>query len=500
MIVAPLELKLDGVVAYWAQSRADQIVLEYDPVYQMPALTWGEFEQYIQGMAQVLSASIEPGDKVGLVCDDSIDFHILIDALWRCGAAVLLINRSWGTAVVEDLIQITECQLVFCKDETISVGKGSIPQLPYPELHKPQSPWLIDAGAIDDVAIMAATSGSDKPRCVAITHRMLRLAYRSCMSVHNFDEIRQTASLFPLNGIGVLSVCFLLLREVGASTFVLPPFSMLTIQTSWEAVLTRNVNFVYLIPPVVRLLNILPPSHLGKPPILAFCGSAPIQRHELQQLETKFPVAIHNIYGLTEMSFAVFFGCRDVDGTATDSIGYPVGFETKLVDEEGNLIEGAGRGELYLKGPMLTKGYIGNLTDTNLTWHNDWLKTGDIAERNLARQYFIRGRVKDVIIRGGILYYLYELEHYLGKAPHVIDACAFKGRNLPSGDEICVVVQVDRPTLSKVLLEWIQEQIGKDKVPNKLFIWEQELPKNSNGNGLRSSLEEMYLAGSLRSM
>jgi acyl-CoA synthetase (AMP-forming)/AMP-acid ligase II len=271
------------------------------------------------------------------------------------------------------------------------------------------------------------------------------------------------------------------------------------IQRSWRTVLGGEIDFVYVVPPLVRLLGALPPAtdtH-GTDRVLVFCAAAPVQQEELRTLERKFSVTVFNVYGLTELTFAVFFGCRDHDGLASDSIGYPIGIEARILTDEGAFIDGPGRGELHIRGPMLTDGYLRNPGSTSLVWDNGWLRTGDLAEREENGRYFIRGRLRDTVIRGGVLCYLNELEHYLRRAPGVIDACAFKGRDLPSGDELCAVVHVAQWVPPADLVRWVREHVGCDKIPDALFVWTSELPRNSNGKVLRHSLAEMHRTGRL---
>lgn len=158
---------------------------------------------------------------------------------------------------------------------------------------------------------------------------------------------------------------------------------------------------------------------------------------------------------------------------------------------------GSAEGELLLKGPMMTEGYLNNPKATQAMWAGEWLRTGDLAKRDAAGRYFICGRIKDVVIRGGVTTYLYELEHYLRRVPHVIDAAAFKGRDLPSGDELCAVVHMSKPMQPEEILAWIREHVGPEKSPNILFVWDQELPRNSNGKVMRMQLSNMRLSGEL---
>jgi len=248
---------------------------------------------------------------------------------------------------------------------------------------------------------------------------------------------------------------------------------------------------------MVRLINTLSATPAAQPRLLAFCSAAPVAEAELRRLESKFPVRVFNSYGLTELTFAVFFGCRSDDGEASESIGLPIGIDARLVDDDGAPVTGSGTGELHIRGPMLTDGYLYNDRATAATWDNGWLKTGDIAHRDAQGRYYIRGRKKDVVLRGGYTYYLHELEHYLRRSPAVVDACAFKGRDLPSGDELCVVVQVSDDVDAHHFLDWIRANMGVTKVPDSLYVWRRGLPRNSNGKVQRNVLSQMHRDGSM---
>lgn len=496
-LIAPENLTLDGVVAWHASRQPESIALE--PHNEKP-ITWEWLARAVQGTAEELACKIARGEIVGIVCEDSIEFHVLLNALWRCGAKVLLISRTWGANVVTDLVRLTGVSVIFCTDSNWLPYVALKQRVPFPlprlsnlELSPPNA-------GIDDIALIASTSGTtENPKCVAIRHRQIRAAYRTALMVHDFSNIRQAASLFPLNGIGVLGVCFLFPREVGVSTRIYPPFSLSNIQRSWHDIITREVDFIYLVPPLVRMLGALPQSSFERScRVLAFCASAPVAQDELRRLEERFPVRVFNVYGLTEMTFAVFFGCREDDDYASGSIGYPCGIEARLLNNRGEPISGSGKGELLLRGPMLTDGYLHNSEATQMVWKNGWLHTGDLAERDTAGRYYICGRLKDAVIRGGVLTYFYELEHYLSRAPGVVDAIAFKGRDLPSGDELCVVVQACKPISRNNILAWIREHVGLDKVPNALFVWDGELPRNSNGKVMRQTLSELHRSGGLR--
>ncbi|WP_426193861.1 class I adenylate-forming enzyme family protein [Massilia sp. DWR3-1-1] len=497
---APATLRLDQVVGHWAALRPEQCALRRAD--GRAGLVWREFEAAVATVARQFDGAIVPGQVVALVCANSASFHVLLNALWRIGAGVLLLDRNWRAAIVDDLLTLLDCDSVFA--ETEDAIASLLPGLrrhafPTWDAAAAPHPAATHEHGLDQVALYATTSGTtDNPKCVAITHRQIRRAYRNCLDCHDFSAVQRCACLFDINSLGVLGVCFLLPREVGAGTRVFPSFSLANAQASWDAVLDDGADFVYLVPPLVRLINTLPPRPpAGAATLLAFCSAAPVAEQELQRLEARFPVQVFNCYGLTELTFAVFFGSRGDDGRASASIGPARGIAARLADADGRLLDGPATGELQLSGPMATGAYVHNEGASRASWDDGWLRTGDFAERDSAGRYTIRGRQKDVVLRGGTTYYLHELEHYLRRAPDVVDACAFKGRDLPSGDELCVVVQMGAPTTASPLLQWIRHHLGSTKVPNALYVSARGLPRNANGKILRNDLARMHLDGTL---
>ncbi|OOO33548.1 UNVERIFIED_ORG: hypothetical protein BTE55_09830 [Rhizobium sophorae] len=500
---APESLSLDGVVRFWAERRPGATALSYADNSE-PGMDWRAFEQHIAHVAAMLEPEIEFGQPVGVVCADSAAFHVLVNALWRLGAGVVLIDRNWGPAIVSDLIRLVDCHRIYAPNTWQALGDAQAQILPFPhfphfDTARCNFPKLKrPLPRHDTTALYATTSGTtDNPKCVAVTHGRIRSAYRVCLDARDLTQVSRAACLFEINSLGILGVCFLLPREIGAETKVYRSFSLSTISDTWGRVFEDGIDFVYLVPALVRLVRSVRLPTRPSRRVLAFCSAAPVTEGELRTLEARFEIEAYNIYGLTELSFAVFFGERSSNGGPSDSIGRAIGIEARLIDAVGADVKGPGRGELLIRGPMLSDGYLHNADATRRCWDAGWLRSGDLAERDEAERYFIRGRLKDVVLRGGYTYYLGELEHYLRRAPGVIDVCAFRGRDLPSGDELCVVAQVDRSVASADLFAWIEANMGRTKLPNSLCIWKRALPRNSNGKIQRSVLVDLHLSGQL---
>lgn len=163
-------------------------------------------------------------------------------------------------------------------------------------------------------------------------------------------------------------------------------------------------------------------------------GAAPIDRVTLEALERAFPNArIAEGYGLTEGTCVVTAMPLVVDSEyRLGSVGLPV-FDTEVqIREQGNpsvVLGPEERGELWVRGPQVTGGYLGHPEITAEQFVDGWLATGDIAYRDSDGFVFIADRAKDMLIYKGYNVYPRELEEILVTHPAVANA-AVVGREV----------------------------------------------------------------------
>lgn len=489
----PLNLTLDRVITHYSEATPNEPAIEF---HDGRLINWSTLEQYICGTADSLAKHIPFEGCVALLCEDSLDFHVTLNSIWRCGGAVLLISRTWGPAVIQDLLTMLDIRVIFANERiNESLFDGDVLPIPKPVLKT-------DAGkscsySSHQVAIYATTSGTtDNPKCIPLTHFNLRTAYQTGIRIRGLQQIRKAAALFRVNGIGVLGVSYLFPREVGACTVMFEPFEVNNCRQSWQKVLTGDIDFVYVVPPVLRLLNAFANGvgqHGRTGKLTAFCSSAPVDIGDLDMFEKSFPVTVYNTYGLTELSFAVFFGARKNDGTVSDSIGVAEELEAKIIDNDNQELISVGEGELIIKGPSLASGYHLNEKATSESFKNGWLQTGDIAYRDETGKYYIVGRKKDVAIRGGTITYFHEVEYYVRQLKGVIDAACYISNTNPSGDELTAVIQSDEQLTVEMIYKWLLEKIGKEKSPNVVHVTTNEIPRNMSGKVDRKRLKDFEI-------
>ncbi|MFC9981538.1 class I adenylate-forming enzyme family protein [Gordonia sp. NPDC127522] len=153
-------------------------------------------------------------------------------------------------------------------------------------------------------------------------------------------------------------------------------------------------------------------------------GAAPIDHVTLEQLEKAFPAAaIVEGYGLTEATCLVSSAPLTSGGRyRLGSVGLPT-FDTQIeiraVDDPAVVLAPGEKGQLWVRGPQVTDGYLDNPEKTAEQFVDGWLDTGDIAYRDADGYLYICDRAKDMLIHKGYNVYPRELEEILVTHPDV---------------------------------------------------------------------------------
>jgi long-chain acyl-CoA synthetase len=198
------------------------------------------------------------------------------------------------------------------------------------------------------------------------------------------------------------------------------------------------------------------------------CGAAPMPVEVFEEFERRFHATLLEGYGLTEGTCAS--SVNPPDRRKIGSIGVPLeGQEMQLVDEE-----------IVIRGPNIMKGYYKNPQATAETIKDDWLYTGDLGRVDKQGYFFIIGRKKETIIRGGQKVYPKEVEDVLYQHPAVAQAAVVGMSDPKWGEEVTAYV-VRRGSVSEAeLLAFCRERLADFKCP-KTIAFREVLPKTATG-------------------
>jgi long-chain acyl-CoA synthetase len=231
-------------------------------------------------------------------------------------------------------------------------------------------------------------------------------------------------------------------------------------------------------------------------------GGAPAPPDLVRRIRAAWPVGQpSNGYGLTETSSITSMNSGPDYVAKPDSVGPPVPVSDVAIvsgAELGDTLhpDPDGRGELWIKGPQVVRGYWNRPAETAAAFTHGWLHTGDIARLDTENFIYIVDRAKDMIIRGGENIYSVQVEAALFEHPAVAD-CAVIGVPEPTlGEEVGAVV-VLRPGYkvgAEELSTHVRERLAPFMVPTHIWFRDQPLPRNPAGKVLKRALRDELLA------
>jgi acyl-CoA synthetase (AMP-forming)/AMP-acid ligase II len=260
-------------------------------------------------------------------------------------------------------------------------------------------------------------------------------------------------------------------------------------------VATHECTWLNVVPTVVSYLLEGPAPKRESLARVRFCrtASAPLPPEHLRAFEEKFGIGVIETMGLTETVAPAFSNPYERDARKVGSVGRPSGCEARIVDPAGGELPDGAAGEIVIRGPQVTPGYYKNEAATAAAFLPEgWLRTGDIGLRDADGFFFVTGRIKELIIKGGENIAPREIDEVLLRHPAVLDAAAVGIPDRHYGQEImaCVVLKPGAACSTADLDAHCNRALGAYKSPKLIRIVEA-LPKGPSGKVQRLKLLEL---------
>jgi len=156
-----------------------------------------------------------------------------------------------------------------------------------------------------------------------------------------------------------------------------------------------------------------------------------------REIERRFKVHARELFGMSEIGpgLAMPMGCTDMTGEG--SVGIPMLHRRGTIrDEAGNPVPDGERGELWMAGRGMMRGYHNKPEATAEAFRGEWFRTGDLAVRDRRGFYYIVGRTKDMIRRSGENIAAREVEVVAMMLPEVVDAAVVPVPDPDRGEEV----------------------------------------------------------------
>ncbi|HKO66811.1 MAG TPA: AMP-binding protein [Burkholderiaceae bacterium] len=479
------------------------------------SLTFGELRNSCGAICAMLQArGLKPGEHVSLVLGNGIQtIRLLLGAMYG-GYCVHPVNLLSQPAQMQYVIDHADARVVFAapdwcqrvRELTADIARpidvievdpdGAL--LPGEDFDLGARTLPADPGP-NALALLMYTSGTTgRPKGVMLTHANLAANAVAISNEHRLQSTDRVAAVLPLYHINAFAVTMLSPLSHGGSLVMPPKFSTAGF---WDLVINHHCTWLNVVPTIVSYLLEGERPERERLAQIRFCRSAsaalPPEHH--RAFETKFGIGIIETMGLTETVAPAFSNPVEAHLRKIGSIGRPSGCEARIVDASGISLPDGQVGEIVIRGPQVTPGYYKNAEATASAFFDDWLRSGDLGFRDADGFYFISGRIKELIIKGGENIAPREIDEALLRHPAVLDAAVVGIPDRHYGQDImaCVIVRSGYQCSEEELRDFCNRELGRYKTP-RVIRFVEELPRGPSGKVQRLKLAELHfeVAGS----
>ena len=343
----------------------------------------------------------------------------------------------------------------------------------------------------DLVALPYSSGTTGLPKGVMLTHRNLVANIKQMEGLDYFIESDTLICVLPLFHIYGLVVVLNMGLYTGATIVTMPRFDL---PAFLQAVQDYQVTLAHLVPPIVLSLSKNPIVDEYQLPKLRtiFSGAAPLGEDLTRACMERLGCQVRQGYGMTETSPVTHSSPAPPREIKFGSVGVAApSTEVRIVClETGDDLGPMDRGEVYVRGPQVMRGYLNKPEATAITIDADgWLHTGDIGYADEDGHFFIVDRAKELIKYKGFQVPPAELEALLLTHPCVADAAVIPCPDDEAGEVPKALIVLKDKTTEEDIFDFVTERVAPHKRLRYIEFMDQ-IPKSPSGKILRRVLVE----------
>jgi long-chain acyl-CoA synthetase len=465
--------------------------------------TWGELDESSSRLAAGLVSrlGINPGDHVAILDKNTDEYIELLFALDKAGAIATPVNWRLTGEEVAKVVGDAEAVALVVGDEFRGqadagggrvVGFGELPRLEGGDPHRDDeetASWQLYTSGTTGLPKGAMLSGPNLFNAFGVFGvevPELRVGGRAMVAM----------PLYHIGGCGWAMAALV----TGSTAVIIREFAPQQVLEVFEE---QKVETAFLVPVALLFLTSLPESQGRDYSSLrtVLYGASPISQAVLQRSIDTFRCNFTQVYGLTETTGAItFLSHRDHAGQRLLSCGRAtLGAGMRVVDPEGAEVPQGEIGEIVYSGGGTMQRYWNRPKDTADVIRDGWFHTGDAGTEDEAGFFYIKDRIKDMIISGAENIYPAELESVLAAHPAVADVAVIGVPDDRWGETVKAIV-VRRPgqeLSAEALIEWSRPRLAGFKRPRSVDFVEI-IPRNPSGKILKRELRRPYWEGATR--
>ena len=451
---------------------------------------------------------LERGDKVAFLMDNSVSAAQLFLGVMYGGLVSVPLNVRAGVSQLSYMVDHCDAKVVLVGDEhaalmaeVMTLVRRPVQVIPCDadgfgamcDTTRPKADTAVPSP--EDVALLMYTSGSTgHPKAAVHTHRTILAGGRNSVAAHELTAADRSLLVLPLYHINAECVTLIPTLLSGGSVVVPRRFS---ISHFWDWLDSYKCTWSAIVPTIVsQLLDWHDPKADQRGPAfrrIRFLrsSSAPLAPSLHREFLAKFPLLLIQAMGSSEGG-NIFSNPLPPRENKIGSPGLPWGFEVKIVDRDGGDLLNGEPGEMLIRGEALTCAYYKEPEATAAAFDAEgWLHTGDLAYRDAEGYFFVVGRSKELIIKGGVNIAPRQIDDVLESHPAVFEAAAVGVPDRHLGEDVVafVVLRAGVECDERELLSFCESHLGDFKTPTRIHFAE-DLPKGPSGKVQRLRLVE----------
>lgn len=469
---------------------------------------------------------IERGSRVAIAGHNHPDTILSYFACWMLGACAVPLNMTEDDGRLTYILDNSGAAIVLCRTEYMK----RIEDLPQTAARRPvlvdvdtdatdpvfyetlrtlaPAPWQ-PAGEdmrFDECLIVYTSGTTGNPKGVVLMQQNLFADGYDIAAWHGVDEDTRMMCVLPVHHVNGTIVTHVAPFLAGASIVLNRKFSATRF---FDVIRRENVRIVSVVPTLLAFLleaDADASGVIGNGFRHIICGAGPLTCELANAFESRYGIPIVHGYGLSETTCYNCFLPADLSETehrhwmqdyGFPSIGIPLPCnEMAIHDDHGNAVGEGERGEIVARGPNTMKEYYANEKANAEAFAYGWFRSGDegfyVNDAQERPYFFITGRLKELIIRGGINLAPLEIDEVLARAPGVKAGICVGFVNDMYGEEVgALVVPDDASSKAEDILAFCREHLPFSKAP-KVVLFTDTLPVTSTGKYQRNKVKHLF--------
>ncbi len=447
--------------------------------------------------ARLRSAGVERGGRVAIVLPNGPEIVEVLLGVAAAGAAAAPLNPAYTEPEYRFYLDDLAPQLLVVGAGAAPAARAAAGKIPVVDVtaRAGAEPLLTLAGAelpadgdgaggdSGDVALLLHTSGTtSRPKQVPLLQRNLTAQARSIAEHYQLSSDDVSYCAMPLFHVHGLVASTLAQLAAGGTVIVPRRFSP---RRFWGQADAHGVTWVSAGPTLHQMILDQPGTAPGTLRFTRSCSSA-LSPRLMREAEARYGVPMIEAYGMTEAGHQMTSNPLPPAPRFEGSVGVPAGAEIRVVDARGHDVAAGAAGEVAIRGPGVTPGYLNNERANADAFFDGWFRTGD--EGTLEDGYLrLRGRLKEMIIRGGENISPHEIEAVLLSHPDVGEAVAFGVDDDKYGQTVAAAVVLTGSAGPEELRTHARRSLAAFKVPDTIHVL-AEIPKTPTGKVQRSRM------------